>query len=92
MDVVRSPAQEVGTTQVELHMAFLEIQGQAERLVDPLAGRISGPGEEESSTEKGEAAGIEVVEVDVVERKSLDLSVESESLVDESRSANVFIV
>lgn len=69
-------------------MAFLGTQGQKGKPAGHLVDQTSDPVEEDSSTEKVEAAGIEVVVVDVVEKESLELFVEFDDSADESQSGN----
>lgn len=91
VDVVRNPARGADTNQAELHMAFPGIRGQAGKLADLLVDQIWHPVEEGSSMEKAEAAGIEVVEVGVVGKGGLELSVDFDNLADESHSAKASI-
>jgi hypothetical protein len=89
VDVVGSPARAVGTSQAERHMVFLGTLGQKGKLVGHLANQTWDPVEEGNSTEKVEAAGIEVVPVDVGEKVGLELFVEFDNLAVESHSVNV---
>jgi len=84
VDVVGSPARAVGTSQAERHMVFLGTLGQKGKLVGHLANQTWDPVEEGNSTEKVEAAGI-----DVGEKVGLELFVEFDNLAVESHSVNV---
>lgn len=86
MDVVRSLARAVGTNQVGLHMPFLGTQGLEGNLADQLADQTSDLVEEDSSTERAEAAGTEGVELDVVEKERLAQFVAVDNSADESHS------
>ena len=70
-------------------MVFLGTLGQKGKLVGHLANQTWDPVEEGNSTEKVEAAGIEVVPVDVDGKGRLELFVEFDSSADENHSVNV---